>query len=148
MQRNQKHGRTLHWLLAAADNKTISFHSIFKFLMKNLLQFTANDGSDFFIEVNEPVLETVTTRGGNSENATRGVIQNAKESFDKAIQPLKEISNSIIDCIKEISHSPKEIQVELGLKFSAKAGIILTSLDSEANLKITLKWQNGNADGN
>jgi hypothetical protein len=34
------------------------------------------------------------------------------------------------------------MEVELHLKFSARAGIILASVDSEAHLKITLKWQN------
>lgn len=85
---------------------------------------------------NEPV------RGSLNESANRDIIQDTKDSFDKALKPLKEVSNSIISCIKEISDSPKEVEVEFSLKFTARAGIILTSLDSEAHLKIVLKWQN------
>jgi hypothetical protein len=105
--------------------------------MKKILQLKANDGSDLFIEVadlaqNEPV------RGGSAES--RGIIESAQQSFEKALHPLKEVSNSIINCIKDIANAPNEVEVELGLKFTAKAGIILTSLDSEAHFKISLKW--------
>ncbi len=116
--------------------------------MKKILQLKANDGSDLFVEVDDST-ESLPMRGNAVEN--RGVIENAKASFEKALHPLKEVSNSIINCIKEISNSPKEVEVELGLKFTAKAGIILTSLDSEAHLKITFKWikdSNNNTSGN
>ena len=36
---------------------------------------------------------------------------------------------------------PSEAQVEVGFKFSAKAGVILASADSEATFKVTLKWK-------
>jgi Trypsin-co-occurring domain 1 len=107
--------------------------------MKKLLQFSTADGTEFFVEVNEPASGDPVR--GSTTNDTRGVIQDAKESFDKALKPLRDISDSIINSIKEISNSPNEFTVELGLKFTARAGIILTSLDSEANLKIVLKWQ-------
>jgi hypothetical protein len=114
--------------------------------MKQLLQFKANDGTDLYIEVGETAASN-QLRGGSGNPDDRGVIESAQHSFDKALQPLNEISNSIINCIKNISHSPQEVEVELGLKFTAKAGIILTSLDSEAHLKVTLKWKNEKVDG-
>ena len=113
--------------------------------MKKLLQFSTNEGEDFFVEVTESSVE-VPMRGGSSEAASRGIIQNASGSFEKALKPLKEISNSIINSIKEIANSPDEIEVGLGLKFTATAGVILTSLESEANLKIVLKWAKSKTD--
>jgi len=107
--------------------------------MKKLLQFKTGEGDTFYIEVNEsPANEPM--RGISGDESTRGIIQNAADNFDKALKPLKDISNSIINSIKEIVNSPDEIEVELGLKFSTKAGIILTSIDSEANFRISLKW--------
>src|SRR5581483_9489026 len=106
--------------------------------MKKLLQFTTEDGDIFFVEADEPV--AAPAMRGSGDEATRGVVQTASESFEKALKPLKDVSNTIISSIKDIVNSPNEVQVEMGLKFSAKAGIILTSLDSEANLKIVLKW--------
>jgi hypothetical protein len=112
--------------------------------MKQLLQLRANDGTDLYIEVNEIAVDNSLRGSSNLED--RGVIENAQQSFDRALQPLKEISNSIITCIKNISNAPQEVEVELGLKFTAKAGIILTSLDSEAHLRVSLKWKNEKAD--
>ncbi|HEY2582388.1 MAG TPA: CU044_2847 family protein [Mucilaginibacter sp.] len=104
-------------------------------MSNQLVQYTLADGSDLFVEINEGVAN-MQTRGGDE----RGIIQNTKDSFDKALQPLKEISGSIVNCIGNIANSPQEIEVEMSLKFSAKAGIILTSLDSEAHLRVSLKW--------
>ncbi|MDB5111104.1 MAG: hypothetical protein JWR67_2218 [Mucilaginibacter sp.] len=114
--------------------------------MKTLLEFKAQDGSSFFVEVDEQTSIAPTTRGGVDENNNRGIIQTATNSFDTALKPLKEVSNGIINCIKELANSPNDIEVELGLKFTAKAGIIVTSLDSEANFKIVLKWHNNNVE--
>ncbi len=108
--------------------------------MKKLIQFTTTDGNNFFVEIDEPVAAEAV-RGYSEQGNTRGVLETAKQSFNDALKPLKEISNSIIDSVRQISNAPDEVEVELGLKFSAQAGIILTSLDSEANFKITLKWQ-------
>jgi hypothetical protein len=111
--------------------------------MSKILQLKATDGSDLLVEVSD-TFSKESFRGTQSEN--RGIIEDTKESFDKALIPLKEISNSIIKCIKDISNSPKEVQVELGVKFTAKAGIILTSLDSEAHFRVTLKWEKEKVD--
>lgn len=110
--------------------------------MKKFVQFETSNGNEFYVEVNEPSILEPTMRG-SAIAESRGVMQTAAASFEKSLSPLKEISNSIINCIKEIANSPDEIGVELGLKFNAKAGIILTSFDSEANFKISLKWKKG-----
>lgn len=107
--------------------------------MKKLLQFSNQDGNIFFVEINEQAVSE-PVRASLNDNDARGVIQDTKGNFEKTLEPLKDISNSIIKNIADISCSPSEIQVELGLKITAKAGIILTSLDSEAHLKIILKW--------
>lgn len=113
--------------------------------MKRLLQFSTEDGQEFFVELNGDNLPHEPVRGFSPEESKRGVIQNAMINFEKSLEPLKAISGSIINSVKDVSGSPDEIEVELGLKFSAKAGIILTTLDGEANLKIILKWNSKGA---
>ncbi|MCK7576896.1 MAG: hypothetical protein MZV65_14195 [Chromatiales bacterium] len=39
-------------------------------------------------------------------------------------------------------NTPTEIGLEFGVKFSAKAGAIIASVDSEAVFKVSLKWSN------
>ena len=114
--------------------------------MKNLLQFSDSNGAEFYVEVEDSASEGITMRGGPGEES-RSLVQNAGANFEKAISPLKSISNTIISGLKELVHSPDEVNIELGLKFSAKAGIIITSVDSEANLKIALKWKKNSGKG-
>jgi len=94
----------------------------------------------FFVELPDENISNEPVRGFLTEEGEQGVIQNAIVNFEKSLEPLKSISSSIFNSVKEISNSPDEINVELGLKFSAKAGLVITSFDGEANLKITLKW--------
>ncbi len=61
-------------------------------------------------------------------------------TLKNSLNHLSQYPATFFNSVKEIANSPDEINVELGLKFSAKAGLILRSLDGEANLKITLKW--------
>ena len=64
-----------------------------------------------------------------------------KKKLESALAPLKDFSNDMIHSIKQLVHTPDETVIEMGLKFSAKAGIVITSVDSEANLKISMKWK-------
>lgn len=104
------------------------------------MQFTTEDGHVFFVEVDGDNAVREPVRGFSSEDNKRGVVQNAMVNFEKSLEPLKAIARSIVNTVKEPAGGPDHIEVELGLKFSAKAGIILSSLDGEANLKIVLKW--------
>jgi hypothetical protein len=82
---------------------------------------------------------------GGTTLISGGTLQKASARFEEALEPLRKISGAIIRKIKDLDTHPDEISVELGLKFSASAGVILTSVDSEANLKINLKWKTGTA---
>ena len=108
--------------------------------MNKLIEFKTENGDNFFVEVLEPPLNE-SFRDGSQDNNMRGAVQNISDNFEKALKPLKDISGSIIKSIKDIVNAPDEIEVELGLKFSARAGLVLTCVDSEANLRIALKWK-------
>lgn len=67
------------------------------------------------------------------------VVQKAGRNLEDA---LKDISPAI-DALRNMAMAvskPKEISLEIGLKLSAKAGVVLASADAEGSLKVTLKW--------
>lgn len=103
--------------------------------MKKIIEYKREDGSSIFIE-SEDNVPTEVMRSSRASSLT----ETASEKFENAIKPLKDISNDLIECIQQIAKAPSEVVVEMGLKFSAKAGIIITSVDSEANLKVSIKW--------
>ena len=49
-------------------------------------------------------------------------------------------SNHITNSMKNLDIKPNEFEVEFGVKFAADAGIIISSVSSEASIKVTLKW--------
>jgi hypothetical protein len=67
-----------------------------------------------------------------------GLIEGGK--FQAAIEGIKPAADAVLDVLKKIK-DPSEISLEMGIKFGAKAGVILASADSEATMKVTVKWQ-------
>lgn len=110
-------------------------------MKKQLIEYLTEDGIVITVEAEPGPGE----QGGTTLISGGGTLQKASAKFEEALEPLKKISGAIIRKIRELDTYPDEISVELGLKFSATAGIILTSVDSEANLKINLKWKTGPA---
>ncbi len=106
-------------------------------MKKQLIEYLTEDGIVITVEAEPSPAE----QGGSAVISSGGTLQKASARFEEALEPLKKISGAIINKIKGLDAYPDEVSVELGLKFSAKAGVILTSVDSEANLKITLKWK-------
>lgn len=65
----------------------------------------------------------------------------ALEKFEQAMKHIKPVASALCGAFEELN-KPKEINMEFGMKFSAKAGVIFASADSEATFKISLKWVN------
>jgi Trypsin-co-occurring domain 1 len=62
-------------------------------------------------------------------------------SFDGALKQIKPATRAIMQTLTDLNN-PEEISVEFGIKLNAKAGALFTSLDGEANFKVTVKWKN------
>lgn len=63
----------------------------------------------------------------------------AGTSLEKAVAGLRPVAKAILDQLKELA--PDEVQVELGLKFSAAAGVILAKTSGEGSCKVTIGWK-------
>lgn len=66
-------------------------------------------------------------------------VTRSQKKFEEAIESIEPATNSILKLLSNVGVC--EGQVEVGLKFSVKAGVILASADSEATFKITMKWK-------
>ncbi|PPC89215.1 MAG: hypothetical protein CTY34_12215 [Methylobacter sp.] len=102
-------------------------------MAKQLIKYEA-DGEVFYVEAERQQI-------GDDDDISRdsnGIIEGGK--FEEVIAGLKPVANSVLGVLKNISE-PAEIALEMGIKLGAKAGIIFASTDSEATLKVTIKWQ-------
>ncbi len=83
-------------------------------------------------------MENQSGRGPRSNDNQPEV---AKEKFEQVMSKLKPVTETIFNSLKELN-TPDEINLEMGIKLSAEAGIVLASAGSEATLKVSLKWKN------
>ncbi len=112
--------------------------------MKKIIKFPTDEQDEFiYVEV-EDMPRLGETGDGlvavGAEEEDEGV-KKATSKFEKALGPIKSIADSVINKIRQISDSPSEIVVEVGLKFNAEAGIVISKASTEANLKITMSWK-------
>ena len=102
--------------------------------MARLVQFPLEEGGNIVIEVEDERLS------GPVPAATPGELAGeAMMSFEKATAKLRPIGRAVLDQVKDLG--PCETKVELGIKFSAEAGIILAKASGEGTCKVTLTWK-------
>lgn len=68
------------------------------------------------------------------------IIKKAKDYLENSMQQIKNFSNSVAKSIKDLDICPDEFEMEFAVKFAADAGIIISSIGTEANLTVKMKW--------
>lgn len=106
-------------------------------MARNLVEYQLADGSPVYVEVETPAGERVerVSRSGES------LPEKAQAGFNEAIARLRPAADAVLQAFQGLN-TPTEIGLEFGVKFSAKAGAIIASVDSEAVFKVSLKWSN------
>jgi hypothetical protein len=85
------------------------------------------------IELGEDSLFTQISSNGKT-------IQKTKDFLDNTFSQITAFSGKIADSIKNLDATPDEFEFEFAVKFSDDAGIIISSVSSEASITIKLKW--------
>ena len=109
--------------------------------MKKLISLTLDDGSKLFIEATD----TGTSGGAYDPRrpvSTGGVIEKASDYLDGALSTVQALVGKVAEAVKSSPARPDEFEVEFGVQFSAEAGVVLSSVSTEANITITLHWTN------
>jgi Trypsin-co-occurring domain 1 len=102
--------------------------------MTKLVQFPLEEGGSIVVEVEEEQLSGPVPAASPGDLAGE-----AKMSFDEATAKLGPIARIVLDQVKDLG--PQEIGVELGIKFSAEAGIILAKTSAEGTCTVKLTWK-------
>ena len=105
---------------------------------KQLVEFELEDGTKFLVEVDKPAGQpntspTPISRGGGLP------VTRATKRFDEALDDIKPVLATVVSKLKDVS--PHETEVKFGLKLAANAGVVFTSLGSELNFEVIVKWK-------
>ncbi|GAA2851434.1 hypothetical protein Acy02nite_34950 [Actinoplanes cyaneus] len=84
---------------------------------------------------------TVEVSGQGVVRAGAGeVVGRASESFDRALAQVTRMGQEAIRQARAVPLPPDAVDVELGLKLTAKAGFVIAESSGEAHFKVILKW--------
>ena len=103
---------------------------------KQLVEFALENGGKFLVEVEES--EDTSSATERVALPSGRMIAEAKQTFEAALDNIKPVVASISNKFKDLG--PKEMEVKFGVKLSADAGVILTSVGGEVTFEITVKW--------
>ena len=105
--------------------------------MAHLIEFEMADGGTVVVEADDEQLA-----GFQPAAASPGeVAAKATESFEAALDRLLPPIAAIGERMRSLS--PEEVQVELGVKLTAEAGVIVAKAAAEANFIVRLRWTTG-----
>jgi hypothetical protein len=96
-----------------------------------------------YVELPIDGTETITVEISNQGLVRAGagdVIGKATERLDEAVGKVVRMGQQVIKQAKEQAQPPNEIEVELGLKLTAKTNFVVAESTGEANFKVILKW--------
>jgi hypothetical protein len=68
------------------------------------------------------------------------VVAKASERLDEAVGKVVRMGQQVIKQARAVAEPPDAIEVELGLKLTAKTNFVVAESSGEANFKVTLKW--------
>jgi hypothetical protein len=108
---------------------------------KQLVEFALEDGTTFLVEVDKQ-----PTQPGAPKPVSLGSgvsVTAASKKFDQALDEIKPVITTVVSKLKDIT--PTETEIKFGVKLTANAGIVFSSLGSELTFEITVKWNNKTA---
>lgn len=110
--------------------------------MTGVIEFKTKHGP-IRIEVDEAVLPTTgSKKGAEPMNARepKKLVAIATTSFAQATDMLYAYTANIQDALKDLDIAPKDVAIELNLKFIGEAGFVIAKAGTEAEFKILISW--------
>lgn len=109
-------------------------------MKQKLIEISTDNNTKFYIEAidyqilddTDPLMVPVASE--------EKIVKKTKNYLENAIEQIKSFSDSVAKSIKDIDMCPDEFELEFAVKFSTDVGVIFSSIESEANLTVKMKW--------
>ena len=102
--------------------------------MRELVAFDVDGDVSVVVEVNDDGGADYVRAASPGE-----IVGKASENLQKALAVVRPTVEALAENLKDIS-GPDVIEVEFGLALTGKAGAVLTSVEGEAHIQVTLTW--------
>jgi hypothetical protein len=101
-----------------------------------LLKYEFDDGSSIFIEPEVSESDQGIARASGADL----VIKASSDKLKDAFKGIAQTADVIFDRLRDARYQPKEVTIELGLKFSVKGDLIILGGNVASSCKLTMKW--------
>jgi hypothetical protein len=110
--------------------------------MSVLISVPLQDGGSIVVEAPEELASAGVVRASRPGEVVKQAGETFEEALDKTLVP---VARAVIGCLEEIA--PQQVEVTLGLKLSAEAGVVISKIAGEASLEVKLTWKREHAGG-
>ncbi len=107
--------------------------------MSNLIEISLDGGEKIYIEAAKESIQNDSAVVLASSN--NKVVKKAKEFLTDSIDQIKILADILSTSILESNSCPDEIELDFSVKFSADASIIISKVNTEANIGVKLTWK-------
>lgn len=116
--------------------------------MSKYVQYQTSDDEYIWIEVEEGDETFVEAEGARKDRQKGSILVPAaratlpgSRSLANAIEQVRPVINAVYDQVDSFAVRPDEINLNLGLKFTAKVGVVLAKAGTEGTMNIGIKWK-------
>ena len=109
--------------------------------MSVLISVPLENGTSIVVEAPEELMPPGVERASRPGEVVQQASETLEEALDKTLVP---VARAVIGRLDEIG--PQGVEVTVGLKFSAEAGLVVSKIAGEASLAVKLTWTHANAD--
>ena len=104
--------------------------------MGYLVKIPLEDGDFVTLETTDGPDGPVTRSGRVSEAVTE-----VGRSLESYLGGIKSATAAMVSKLQDIDEGVEEVDVALGVKLSARAGLVIANTSGEANFNITVRWK-------
>ncbi|MDX2591977.1 CU044_2847 family protein [Streptomyces sp. WI03-4A] len=110
--------------------------------MEHSLEVPLSNGQIMYVEVtSQDDWDTI----GPVSRRSDGVAA-LPERLSEGLDRIRSFSDEVLTRLRSGSRPPDLVQVQFGVKLSAKTGVIVAESNGEAHLAVTLQWQRSSPD--
>jgi hypothetical protein len=106
--------------------------------MNRLIEFKLDDGEQAKVLVEAD--DAIPTEGQTRVSIGGTVTEQATKTFDTALSGIRLIVSSVTRHVVDAVIDAQEVELELGFKLTADAGVILARAGAESHCKVSIKW--------
>ncbi|HEV3094702.1 MAG TPA: CU044_2847 family protein [Solirubrobacteraceae bacterium] len=108
--------------------------------MSRLVEVPLASGGSITVEVDDAD-GARTMRGGGGDDRGAELVTRGGQTLEQSLGAIAPALHEVLDKLRSVSPELAGIEVELGLKLTGEAGMVVAKAGAEANFRVLVRWQ-------